>query len=613
MKKLFTILLLLCSGLSVIGQGTPQVPRQVDFANMKLVLSDAAQKEIQKDVNALRSSPDHFQRKLDLTAIYFPIIERIFKEQGVPEDFKYLAIQESGLISDAVSSANAVGYWQFKDFTAREVGLRVDNRVDERKNIAAASRGAATYLRRNNRQFDNWAYALSSYQAGLGGVKRYVEKKYYGAKKMPITKKTHWYLKKYIAHKIAYQDAVGKPHSEGLKLLEYEKGEGKDLDKIAREFKVEDDFLKYYNKWIKYGKVPTDKEYTVLIPVKKNVPSRKLEDDSQEIPTEPVITKKIPTPQKEEVISYPEELKPGIKSGKSVLVKINGVEAVLASTKDNVTSLAAMKGLKEKKFRKFNDMGPGQKVVAGEIYYLGRKKNRSEIGFHVTLENESLWSVSQRFGIKLERLASKNRISIIDEIKPGQVLWLNRTRPAKQPIDYHKLPEKKPEDITAPSTKPTVARSKIPRKEKPISKTEPSEEEVQKDLEVTESVPEVRDDKEELALYNGFVKSGKKHVVLAGETLWSISKQYAIEIDDLMKWNELTKYDVLSIGQELFVKEPRLKKKAEQATKTYEVRAGDTMYKIANDHNMDVSTLMFINNKDTSNIAIGERLKVYKN
>ena len=71
--------------------------------------------------------------KIDRMLLYFPIIERIFKEEGVPEDFETLAIQESGLISDAVSSADAVGFWQFKDFTAQEVGLRVDKRIDERK------------------------------------------------------------------------------------------------------------------------------------------------------------------------------------------------------------------------------------------------------------------------------------------------------------------------------------------------------------------------------------------------------------------------------------------------------------------------------------------------
>ena len=87
--------------------------------------------------------------------LYFPIIENIFKEEGVPDDFKYLSLQESGLISDAVSTSNAVGFWQFKDFTAREVGLRVDKQIDERKNIVSSTRGAAVYLKRNNFLMNN--------------------------------------------------------------------------------------------------------------------------------------------------------------------------------------------------------------------------------------------------------------------------------------------------------------------------------------------------------------------------------------------------------------------------------------------------------------------------
>ena len=247
--------LIIISGLFVLfgAYCQPQVPKIVEFADMKLELTDAARKNIQKDVDALHSSPTHLQKRLDVINLYFPIIERIFKEEGVPDDIKYLVIQESGLVADAVSTSNAVGFWQFKDFTAREVGLRVDNQVDERKNIVSATRGAAKYLKRNNFQFDNWAYAISAYQAGLGGVRRYVDKKYYGAKKMPITPDTHWYLLKFIAHKVAFEGMTGDRHSEGLELVEYTKGGGKDLERIARDAKIDPELLRYYNKWIAKG------------------------------------------------------------------------------------------------------------------------------------------------------------------------------------------------------------------------------------------------------------------------------------------------------------------------------------------------------------------------
>ena len=80
-----------------MANGTPVVTKEVEFGNMKLVLSRNVMAEIQKQVNSLTSSPKYYQMKVDRMLLYFPVIERVFKEEGVPEDFKYLAIQESGL------------------------------------------------------------------------------------------------------------------------------------------------------------------------------------------------------------------------------------------------------------------------------------------------------------------------------------------------------------------------------------------------------------------------------------------------------------------------------------------------------------------------------------
>ena len=110
---------------------SPQVPRKMNFAGMTLTIREDARREIQKDVDALTRSPKHFTIKAEKARTYFPIIEKIFADEGVPDDFKYLVLQESSLIADAVSVSNAVGFWQFKDFTAMEMGLRVDKQIDE--------------------------------------------------------------------------------------------------------------------------------------------------------------------------------------------------------------------------------------------------------------------------------------------------------------------------------------------------------------------------------------------------------------------------------------------------------------------------------------------------
>src|SRR3954467_10171571 len=81
---------------------TPQVPHKMSFAGMTLTIRDDAKREIQKDVDALTQSPRHFAIKAERAKTYFPIIEKIFSDEGVPDDFKYLVLQESSLVPDAV-------------------------------------------------------------------------------------------------------------------------------------------------------------------------------------------------------------------------------------------------------------------------------------------------------------------------------------------------------------------------------------------------------------------------------------------------------------------------------------------------------------------------------
>ena len=141
MKKLLVVLICLVS-TTVYGQQI-QVPNNVYFADIQLTIDAGAREKIQKNVDALLKHPAYFQQKVDRAATYFPIIERVFKEAGLPDDFKYLAIQESGLVSDAISTSKAEGFWQFKKETALDFGLKVNPTIDERRHIVEASRGAA--------------------------------------------------------------------------------------------------------------------------------------------------------------------------------------------------------------------------------------------------------------------------------------------------------------------------------------------------------------------------------------------------------------------------------------------------------------------------------------
>ena len=102
---------------------------------------------------------------------YFPTIEKILKEEGVPTDLKYLSVIESGL-ENVISPAGAKGFWQIMRTTGREYGLEVNSNVDERYHISFSTRLAAQYLKKAKDKFGSWTLAAASYNRGMSGIQR---------------------------------------------------------------------------------------------------------------------------------------------------------------------------------------------------------------------------------------------------------------------------------------------------------------------------------------------------------------------------------------------------------------------------------------------------------
>ena len=562
---------------TIRAKGTPVVTKEVDFGNMKLVLSRNVIAEIQQQVNSLTSSPKYYQMKVDRMLLYFPVIERVFKEEGVPEDFKYLAIQESGLVSDAVSSADAVGFWQFKDFTAREVGLRVDKQIDERKNIVASSRGAATYLKRHNFLVDNWVYAMSAYQAGMGGARKYMNKSNYGARKLEINSSTHWYVKKFIAHKIAFQDRINDKHSQNLSLIEFKKGANKNLNWIAKEFELDVDLIKTYNKWIRTGEIPEDKTYVVLIPTQQKVKNKTLSEVVVENESKPAVER---TNTQKKI--YPFEMVPGLSEVNSKNLKFNNLKVILSGNSNNLNSLAAEAGISIKLLIKYNDLNPQDPIKANTIYYLESKKSKSQIGFHVVENSETLWSISQKYALRLNKLKTMNRITSNEKIEIDRVLYLNAKRPKNTPIQYHKKEQKKEMNAA------TINIEEQPEKSDKIIPTSTT---------VKNKIPTAK----------------KIHTVVEGESLWSLAQKYNVSVKDLRTFNEINENDALNIGQELYIFSARKGLPKASKSNIYTVQAGDSFYSIAVKHNVTVKYLMQLNRRTNDVVMIGDKLKVYPN
>lgn len=106
---------------------------------------------------------------------YFTLIEKVFDQFGVPEELKYLAVIESGLNTNARSRVGAVGTWQLMAGTARILGLRVNRKRDDRRDLYKSTIAAAKYLNRLHDQFDNWLLVIAAYNCGPGGVLKAID------------------------------------------------------------------------------------------------------------------------------------------------------------------------------------------------------------------------------------------------------------------------------------------------------------------------------------------------------------------------------------------------------------------------------------------------------
>ncbi|MGV3558951.1 lytic transglycosylase domain-containing protein [Larkinella arboricola] len=139
-------------------------------------------------------------------AQYFPIIEPILKKYRIPDDFKYLAVVESGLQADAVSHKGALGYWQLMPETATELGLKLTDKVDERKDLLKSTDAACRYLRILYRNLGSWTMVAAAYNGGIGRMQSHMKKQhetnYYF---LSMNQETSDYLYKIVAVKEFFQ------------------------------------------------------------------------------------------------------------------------------------------------------------------------------------------------------------------------------------------------------------------------------------------------------------------------------------------------------------------------------------------------------------------------
>lgn len=205
----------------------------------------------------------HMERYLQRSTRYMPIMKKILKENGLPEDLIYIALIESGFSSTAQSWASAVGYWQFIKGTGKRYGMQIDSYVDERRDFVRSTQGAADYYKTLYSMFGNWYLAIASYNVGenrvMGLVKKNKTRDFWKmARENRLPDETINYVPKFLAARLIAK----APEKYGFIDLEYmpplafsevEFNTGIDIRKLATAMNVEYDDLRDLNPSYKRG------------------------------------------------------------------------------------------------------------------------------------------------------------------------------------------------------------------------------------------------------------------------------------------------------------------------------------------------------------------------
>lgn len=283
----FIITLLASAGSDSVGsidnEGTAQsavswsLPDSVSFAGEPLPLGNFDTREsLDRELNATAYRHGSTILTIKRAGRFFPEIEKILRENGIPDDFKYLACAESDL-SNAVSPAGATGFWQIMESTGKEYGMTINREIDDRYNLAKSTQFACNYFRKAYERYGSWTMAAASYNNGFNGLSEQVEiQKETGYYDLLLNDETARYVFRVVALKLIMSDP-----------LEYGLDIGADdiyrpvpyrevtvdtavtsFEQFARHFDTNYKILKYLNPWLRKPFLTNSngREYVIRVP-----------------------------------------------------------------------------------------------------------------------------------------------------------------------------------------------------------------------------------------------------------------------------------------------------------------------------------------------------------
>jgi membrane-bound lytic murein transglycosylase D len=266
-------------------------------------------------------------------------------------------------------------------------------------------------------------------------------------------------------------------------------------------------------------------------------------------------------------------------------------------------------------FLKFNDISITDRLIPGAYYFVKKKNARASTRRHTASSGESLWSISQEYGVQLRKLRKYNSRLPAGPLREGMVVLLTKNQKVNHPIDASQpIVEVSKSDEFNWSIRPEEIESTtqleviLPQDDEFVgvpmaTKDEP----VRQDLSSEVRIPEKKD----------------THIVSTGETLYSISKRYGVSVMDLVNWNGLKLAEGIKPGQTLQVTDTLASAEStstgspkESVSKSssieiiHEVRSSETLYSVARKYGVTIKDLMEWNNKSDFALSPGEKLRI---
>jgi len=264
--------------VSAIGNKSPKLPDELYFAGERMPLENFDTRE-SLDRELIVTSYRHSSTILLLKRAnrFMPVIERILKENNIPDDFKYLVATESEF-SNVVSPAGAAGFWQIMPATGREQGMEINTNIDERYDLEKATKFACDYLRRSYERYGSWTLAAASYNGGRARIDE----------QMRVQKQNSYYnllfveeTARFVFRTAAYKLIMSDPAAYGFDISEddlypelryYEvkvDAAIRDLAAFAEQHGTNYKMLKFFNPWLRQTNFTprAGKSYMIKIPV----------------------------------------------------------------------------------------------------------------------------------------------------------------------------------------------------------------------------------------------------------------------------------------------------------------------------------------------------------